>query len=304
VRAAVYRSYGPPEVVRIQNVDKPTPKDDEVLIRIRAATVAAGDWRMRKADPFLTRLFNGLWRPKRVNILGFELAGDIEAVGSRVLRFRPGDAVFAFTGFGFGAHAEYRCLRENGKPARDGLIARKPTNLSYEEAAGLPVGALTANSFLRKAGLRSGERVLIYGASGSVGTAAVQLAHRSGAEIVGVCSATNIDLVTSLGAARVFDYAKDDLPQIAGKFDVVFDAVGKMSADQRRASLAPRGRFATVKRSANLLPGDLEVLRELVEDGKLKSVIDRRYNLDDIVEAHRYVEAGHKKGNVIILVNS
>lgn len=303
MRAAVYKSYGPPEVLRIQEVDKPTPKDDEVLVRIRAASVAAADWRMRKADPFLARLFNGLWRPKKVNILGFELAGDVEAVGSRVARYKVGDAVFAFTGFGFGAHAEYRCLRESGKPTRDGLIAKKPPNLSYEEAAGLPCGALTAHAFLRKAGLRSGERVLVYGASGSVGTAAVQLARQLGAEVGGVCSAANIELVASLGAGRVFDYAKDDFAQVAGTFDVVFDAVGKISAAQRRSTLAQGGRFVSVKGSAKLLPGDLETVRELAEAGKLRCVLDRRYPLEEIVEAHRYVEAGHKKGNVVVLMN-
>ncbi len=268
MRAVVYTSYGPPEVLRIQEVDKPTPKDDEVLVRIRAASVAAADWRMRKADPFLARLFNGLFRPKKVNVLGFELAGDIEAVGSRVSRFRVGEAVFAFTGFGFGAHAEYRCLRDSGKPGRDGLIAKKPTNLSYEEAAGLPCGALTAHAFLRKAGLQRGARLLVYGASGSVGTAAVQLGRHMGAEVAGVCSAANAELVASLGAGRVFDYTKDDLTQVDPKFDVVFDAVGKISAAQRRSALARGGRFVSVKGSAKLQPGDLEMLRELAEAGE------------------------------------
>ena len=303
MRAAVYTSYGPPEVLRIEEVDKPAPKEDEVLVHIRAASVAAADWRMRKADPFLARLFNGLWRPKKVNILGFELAGDVEAVGSRVSRFKVGDAVFAFTGFGFGAHAEYRCLRESGKPGRDGLIAKKPPNLSYEEAAGLPCGALTAQAFLRKAGLRSGERLLVYGASGSVGTAAVQLGRQMGAEVVGVCSAANVELVASLGAVRVVDYTKQDFARVAGTFDVVFDAVGKTSAAKCRPALAKGGRFVSVAGSPKLLPGDLETLEEMAEAGKLRSVIDRRYPLEEIVDAHRYVEAGHKKGNVVVLMN-
>lgn len=303
MRAAYYESYGPPEVLRIQEIEKPTPKDDEVLIRIRAASVAAADWRMRKADPFLARLFNGLFRPKKANVLGFELAGDVEAVGRQVSRFEVGDAVFAFTGFGFGAHAEYRCLRESGKPSRDGLIAHKPTRMSYEEAAGLPCGALTAQAFLRQAGLCSGQRLLVHGASGSVGTAAVQLGRALGAEVVGVCSAANVALVTSLGAARVIDYTKEDFAQAAGTFDVVFDAVGKTSKAQCRPALAKGGRFVSVRGTARLLPNDLEALRALVEAGKLRSVIDRRYPLDQIAEAHRYVEAGHKRGNVVVLMN-
>jgi NADPH:quinone reductase-like Zn-dependent oxidoreductase len=258
---------------------------------------------MRKADPFLARLFNGLWRPKRVNILGFELAGDVEAVGTRVSRFKVGDPVFAFTGFGFGAHAEYRCLRESGKPTRDGLVAPKPANLSYEEAAGSPCGALTAQAFLRQAGLRSGQRVLVYGASGSVGTAAVQLARHMGAEVVGVSSAANAELVASLGAGRVLDYAKEDVARAAGTFDVVFDAVAKTSKAKCRAALARGGRFVSVRGTAKLRPGDLEALGALAEAGELRSVIDRRYRLEDIVEAHRYVEAGHKKGNVVVLMN-
>lgn len=302
MRAAYYTSYGPPEVLRIQEVEKPVPQDDEVLIRIRAASVAAADWRMRKADPFLARLFNGLFRPKKANILGFELAGDVEAVGKRVSRFEVGDAVFAFTGFGFGAHAEYRCLRESGKPSRDGLIAHKPSELSYEEAAGLPCGALTAQAFLRQAHLRSGQRLLVYGASGSVGTAAVQLGRALGAEVVGVCSTANVALVASLGAARVIDYAKEDFARAAGTFDVVFDAVGKTSRSQCRRALAKGGRFVSVRGTAKLLPDDLEALRALVEAGKLRSVIDRRYPLDQIVEAHRYVEGGHKRGNVVVLM--
>jgi len=301
MRAAVYTAYGPPEVVRVADVPTPTPKDDELLVRIRAASVAAADWRMRKADPFLARLFNGLFRPKRVNVLGFELAGDVEAVGRAVTRFAVGDAVFAFTGFGFGAHAEYRCLRANGsKPSRDGLVAAKPMNLSYEEAAGLPCGALTAQAFLRQAGLAKGQRVLVHGASGSVGTAAVQLARHLGAEVVGVCSTGNVELVRSLGAARVIDYTKEDFTRTAGAFDVVLDAVGKTSKGACRPALAKGGRFVSVRGTAKILAGDLEPIRALAEAGELRSVIDRTYDLDQIVEAHRYVEAGHKKGNVIV----
>lgn len=303
MRAAYYTAYGPPEVLRIQEVAKPTPADDEVLVRIRAASVAAADWRVRKADPFLARLFNGLLRPKKVNVLGFELAGDVEAVGKQVTRFQVGDAVFAFTGFGFGAHAEYRALRESGgKPSRDGLVAHKPPNLSYEEAAGLPCGALTAQAFLRQAGLREGQRLLVHGASGSVGTAAVQLGRHLGAEVVGVCSGANVELVASLGAARVIDYTKEDFAETAGAFDVVFDAVGKTTKAQRRSALARGGRFVSVRGTAKILPDDLETIRALAEAGALRSVIDRRYPLDAIVEAHRYVEAGHKRGNVVVML--
>jgi len=286
--------------VRVTEVDKPVPKDDEVLVHVRAASVAAADWRMRKADPFLARLFNGLFRPKRVNVLGFELAGDVEAVGRAVTRFQVGDAVFAFTGFGFGAHAEYRCLAQSGKPSKVGMIAKKPPAMSYDEAAGLPCGALTAQGFLRKAGLARGQRLLVYGASGSVGTAAVQLGKHLGAEVVGVCSTGNVALVASLGATQVVDYTKEDFTRAAGTFDVVFDAVGKTSAGKCRAAMKPGARFVSVKGQPKLLPDDLEALRALAEAGALRSVIDRTYRLDEIVEAHRYVEAGHKKGNVVV----
>ena len=303
MRAAVYTSYGPPEVVRIQEVERPSPREDEVLVRVRAASVAAADWRMRKADPFLARLFNGLFRPRRVNVLGFELAGDVVAVGGRVTRFAIGDAVFAFTGFGFGAHAEYRCLRETGTPSRHGLIAHKPPELTYEEAAGLPCGALTAQAFLRQARLGRGQRLLVYGASGSVGTAAVQLGRALGAEVVGVCSAANTGLVSSLGAHHVIDYTSEDYTRIAGTFDVVFDAVGKTSKSRSRPALERGGRFVSVKGRPRIEAGDLEHIAALVRGGQLRSVLDRTYPLDAIVEAHRYVEAGHKRGNVVVVMD-
>src|SRR5688500_13555140 len=199
VKAAVYDRYGRPGVVEIRDVRKPTPRPGAILIRVRAASVAAGDWRLRRPSPFLARLFNGLFRPKKVQVLGFELSGEVEAVGAGVSRFKAGDSVFAFTGFGFGAHAEYRCVQESGrKPQWDGMVARKPANLSHEEAAATPVGALTAQYFLRKSGLTRGQSVLIYGASGSVGTFAVQLAKALGAEVTGVCSTANLQLVRGL----------------------------------------------------------------------------------------------------------
>lgn len=301
MKAAVYDRYGPPEVVEIRDVPKPTPKAGELLVRVRAATVAAGDWRMRRPSPFLARLFNGLFRPKKVHVLGFELSGEVEAVGDGVSRFKVGDGVFAFTGFGFGAHAEYRCLRESGgDPQKDGIVARKPTNLTHDEAAAVPVGALTAQSFLRESGLKQGQSVLVYGASGSVGTFAVQLAKALGAEVTGVCSAANVDLVRGLGADHVVDYTKEDVAAGGRTFDVVFDAVGKLPASKARSVLARGGRRASVTSSAKLEPGDLDQLRELIEAGKLRPVIDRRFPLEEIVRAHEYVEAGHKKGNVVV----
>lgn len=302
MKAAVYERYGPPEVVVVRDVPKPSPQDDQLLVKVRATTVAAGDWRMRTATPVLVRLFNGLFRPRRAQVLGFELAGDVEAVGKNVQRFRPGDAVFAFTGFGFGAHAQYCCLRESGKPSKVGLVAHKPANLSYEEAAAVPVGALTAQGFLRRARVEPGAEVLVYGASGSVGTFAVQLAAAQGARVTAVCSGANAELVRGLGAADVIDYTKEDFAARGPRFDVVLDAVGKAERGRCKRALKPGGRLETVRKDPALAGGDLEALRELLEAGKLRPVIDRRFPLEEIVEAHRYVEAGHKKGNVVISV--
>ncbi|HEX6050938.1 MAG TPA: NAD(P)-dependent alcohol dehydrogenase [Gemmatimonadaceae bacterium] len=301
MKAAVYDRYGPPDVVEIRDVPKPTPKPGEILIRVRAATVAAGDWRLRRPSPFLARLFNGLFRPKKVHVLGFELSGEVEAVGAGVSRFETGDSVFAFTGFGFGAHAEYRCVQESGrKPQRDGMVARKPANLSHEEAAATPVGALTAQYFLRKSGLTRGQSVLIYGASGSVGTFAIQIAKALGAEVTGVCSTANLELVRGLGADHVIDYSKEEIAASGRVYDVVFDAVGKLPSSSARSVLARGGKRESVRNSAKLEPGDLDLLKDLIEAGKLLPVIDRRFSLEEIVRAHEYVEAGHKKGNVVI----
>lgn len=302
MKAAVYERYGPPEVVRIAEVDQPAPRPAEILVKVHATTVAAGDCRMRRADPFVARLYNGLLRPKRVTILGFELAGEVEAVGSDVRRFAVGDQVFAFTGFGFGAHAQYRCLAESGKAMKVGLVTHKPANMSFEQAAAVPVGGLTAQAFLRRAGVRSGQRVLVYGASGSVGTFAVQLARHLGARVTGVCSTPNVELVGSLGADDVLDYTKDDFVTCGRDFDVVFDAVGKCSAARGRAVLAKGGRYLSVHGSARVHEDDLERLRGLIEAGELTAVIDRMYPLERIADAHRYVEQGHKKGNVVVTV--
>ena len=302
MRAAVYEKYGPPTVLQVKEVKKPAPKSGEVLVRVHAATVAAGDWRMRRPSPIAARLYNGLLRPKKVNILGFELAGRVEAVGESVTRFNVGDDVFAFTGFGFGAHAEYRCVPEEGRPTKDGLVAMKPANMTYEEAAAVPVGGLTAQAFLRKAGVKAGQAVLVYGASGSVGTYAVQLSKHLGAEVTGVCSAANLELVESLGASEVIDYAKVDFTRNSRSYDVVFDAVGKLSSASGKRALNQSGVFVSVKSSAKLESDDLERLKVLAEAGNLKAVIDRRYALEDIAQAHEYVERRHKRGNVVIMV--
>lgn len=303
MKGVIYTQYGPPDVLQLQTIAKPTPRDHDVLIKIHATTVTVGDVRMRKFEVprgqwLPARLYLGFFKPKRAT-LGMELAGKIEAVGKAVTRFKAGDDVFASTFYAnFGGYAEYKCLPE------DGVLALKPANITYEEAAaGFATGGLTALLNLRKAKLQRGQTILVYGASGSVGTFAVQLARSFGADVTGVCSTGNVELVQSLGANRVIDYTQADFAQSGETYDVVFDAVGKLSPEQGKRALKKAGLYLNVNQtSGTFTAADLNFLKTLIEAGKLQPVIDRCYSLDQIVEAHRYVETGHKKGNVVITV--
>lgn len=300
MKAIVSTGSGPPEVLQLRKVEKPVPQENEVLVRVHAATVTTGDVMLRKLHPILflpMRLF-GI---KRKRIPGHELAGVVEEAGKSVRRFRKGDPVFGTTtGLSAGANAEYVCLPEEWT---GGVLATKPVNSTFEEAAALPVGGMTALYILRKGDLRSGQKVLVYGASGSVGSYAVQIAkHHYGAEVTGICSTANVELVKSLGADVVIDYTQEDITGNAEKFDVVFDAVGKLSAPAGKSLLKENGTYLTVQSSTREELENLLAIKDLVEAEKIKPVIDRCYPLEQTAEAHRYVETGRKKGNVVIMV--
>ena len=319
MRAVVHDRYGLPDVLRLEEVERPVPEDDEVLVKIHATTLNRTDCGLRSAELFITRYFTGLVRPKR-KILGMELAGEVEAVGAAVSKFKVGDEVFGVKGFG--AHAEYVCIRESA------ALAHKPTGMTFDEAAAVCDGACIALAALRKADLREGRSILIYGASGSIGTAAVQLAKHFGAHVTAVCNTKNLELVKSLGADEVVDYTKEDFTKNGETYDGIFDSVGKHSFRRCRRSLNPGGIFLETdlgymwhvpllalltrwigdKRVMLPIPkyakADVLLVKELIEAGKFRAVIDRTYPLEDVVEATRYVETGQKTGNVVLTVYS
>lgn len=320
MKAFVYEKYGPPEVLQLRQIEKPAPKDNEVLIKIHATTVTSADWRVRSLSVpfgfrFITRLVFGFSRPKQP-ILGSELAGVIECVGKKVSKFKVGDPVIAFSDAAMGCHAEYKCMPE------DGAVVLKPSCLTFEEAAALSFGGTTALDFLRRGKLKPGESVLINGASGAVGTAAVQLAKHFGATVTGVCSTANVELVRSLGASHVIDYTQEDFTQNAKTYDVIVDTVGTARYARSKGSLKQKGRLLMILATlpdmlqalwwsltsnkrvvagpATVRVEDLHFLAGLAEAGEFKPVIDRHYPFEQITEAHRYVDTGHKKGNVVI----
>ena len=306
MKAMVYTEYGPPDVLQLKDVEKPAPKDNEVLVKVYASTVTSGVlWARSGKHPdsklftLALRLMFGIRRPRKT-ILGYEFSGEIETTGRDVRRFRTGDKVFGTTtGLMNGAYAKYVCIPEEWQ---QGVIAEKPANLSYEEAAVIPIGGMTALDILRNGKIQEGQTILIYGASGSVGTYAVQLARHFGAQVTGVCSTANLEMVRSLGAQRVLDYTKEDFVGDGRVYDVFFDAVGKISRAQVKRSLKENGTYLSITSPTSEKTEYLTYLRELIEAGKVRPVIDRRYSLEQAAEAHRYVEKGHKKGNVVIAV--
>jgi NADPH:quinone reductase-like Zn-dependent oxidoreductase len=307
MKAVICTAYGPPGVLRMAEVAKPVPAKGEICVRVRASAVTASDCIIRRGKArfpmlLLMRAMLGFTRPRKVP--GGVFSGEVESVGKGVTRFKAGDAVFGITGLAFGTHAEYACMKESG---RFGCLAGKPANASHEEAAAVPYGGMLALFCLKAAEIATRRQVLVYGASGAIGTAAVQLARHFGAEVTGVCGTANLELVKSLGAARVFDYTKQDSVPAGELFDLVFDAVGRRKDSKLKiacaSALETNGRYVSVDdRIAKLDAESLPLLRELMEAGKFRAVIDRRYPLEEIVEAHRFVEQGHKRGNVVITV--
>ena len=315
MKAAIYTQYGLPDVLQLKDVAKPAPKENEILLRIKATAVNSGDVRLRKADPLAVRLFFGLLKPK-ITILGSVFSGEVESVGKQVKRFNMGDQVFGHTDMRFGAYAEYICLPE------DGSLALKPAGISHDEAAAIPFGGVAALHFIKRAMIQANQKVLIVGASGAVGSAAVQLAKSYGAMVTGVCSTSNIDLVKSIGADKVIDYTKEDFTQQGQIYDLIFDAVNTISVSRSLTSLAKngimilsaagmnemfQGLWISLTSKKKVITGvvshqaaDIIFLKELIESGKFKPVIDRTYPLEQIAEAHAYVDKGHKRGNIVI----
>lgn len=328
MKAIVWTKYGSPDGLQLKDVEKPVPKENEILVKIHATTITAGDCEMRRLElplglSFPVRIYAGLLKPKRIPILGQELAGEVEEVGANVSSYKLGDQVFGTTGFGFGAYAEYVCLPEKPDDAQ-GTLAPKPTNLTYEEAAAVPTAGFEALHFLRKADIQPGKKVLIIGAGGSIGTFAIQLAKHFGAEVTGVDSTEKMDMLRSIGATHVIDYTKEDYTKRSESYDLIIDVVGRRGVPRRLKLLKPDGYYflayaglshillslwtsLTSKKkfkieASSQTKEDLLFIKELIETGKLKTIVDRSFSLEQVPEAHRYVEAGGKKGNVVITV--
>ncbi len=329
MKAIVWTKYGPPDGLQLKEVEKPVPKDDQILVKIHATTITAGDCEMRRLElplmlSFPVRVYAGLIAPKRIPILGQELAGEVKEVGANVKTYKEGDQVFGTTGFGFGAYAEYICLPEEPDDVQ-GTLAPKPTNLTYEEAAAVPTAGFEALHFLRKADIQPGKKVLIIGAGGSIGTFAIQLVRHFGAEVTGVDSTEKMDMLRSIGANHIIDYTKEDYTKSGKSYDLIIDVVGRRGVAHRLKLLKPAGTYflayagfshillslwtsMTSKKklkieSASQKEEDLIFLKELLEAGKLKPIIDKSFPLEQVPDAHRYVETGNKKGNVVITVS-